>query len=200
MKTMDIDAEHLGIPDTTYSSVVKFSSSEYARIVRDLLVMGEAVKISVAKDGVSFEASGEIGNAKLQLKQGAGGASSKSTSKKEKEEKEEKEKKAKKEGEEEEEEEDDEEDDDEEEKPKKRKAQAQTSGNKKRAKKDDDDEKSGPVQVDIQMQQATSMSFALKYLNHFAKAGPLCDTVALSMTDDLPLMVSSSTGMGEDRK
>ncbi|MCO5588754.1 hypothetical protein L7F22_042713 [Adiantum nelumboides] len=61
---------------------------------------------------------------------------------------------------------------------------------KKKSSKKDDGEDDGPVPVNIEMQQATSMSFALKYLNHFAKAGPLSKAVTLSMTDDLPLMVS----------
>lgn len=189
MKTMDIDAEHLGIPDTTYSAVVKFSSTEYARIVRDLSIIGESVKISVAKDTVLFEANGEIGTAKLQLKQGAGGASTSTSSSS----------KAKKEvkGEDSDDEEEEGEDEDEEEedvkpKSKKRKTTVKEEGDgkKKRTtkKKDEDD---APVHVNIEMQQATSMSFALKYLTHFAKAGPLCPAVALSMTDDLPLMVSS---------
>ncbi|PWN94757.1 putative proliferating cell nuclear antigen [Tilletiopsis washingtonensis] len=74
MKLMDIDSEHLGIPDTSYDAVVKMSSSEYARICRDLSVVGESVKIDVSKDGVGFSSEGEVGAAKLTLKQGAGSA------------------------------------------------------------------------------------------------------------------------------
>jgi proliferating cell nuclear antigen len=38
---MDIDADHLGIPDTEYSAVVKMPSTEFQRICRDLSVMSE---------------------------------------------------------------------------------------------------------------------------------------------------------------
>lgn len=74
MKLMDIDSEHLGIPDTQYDAVVRMASSEFARITRDLANVGDSVKIDVSKDGVSFAADGDIGNAKLTLKQGSGSA------------------------------------------------------------------------------------------------------------------------------
>jgi len=74
MKLMDIDSEHLGIPDTQYDAVVRMSSGEFARITRDLANVGDTVKIEVTKEGVGFSAEGEIGNAKLTLKQGSGSA------------------------------------------------------------------------------------------------------------------------------
>jgi len=74
MKLMDIDSEHLGIPDTQYDAVVRMSSGEFARITRDLANVGDTVKIEVSKEGVGFSAEGEIGNAKLTLKQGSGSA------------------------------------------------------------------------------------------------------------------------------
>lgn len=74
MKLMDIDSEHLGIPDTQYDAVVKMSSGEFGRICRDLGNIGESVKIEVSKEGVSFSAEGEIGQARMTLKQGSGTA------------------------------------------------------------------------------------------------------------------------------
>jgi proliferating cell nuclear antigen len=71
---MDIDSEHLGIPDTQYDAVVRMASAEFARITRDLANVGDSVKIEVTKDGVSFASEGDIGNAKLTLKQGSGSA------------------------------------------------------------------------------------------------------------------------------
>jgi hypothetical protein len=38
---MDIDSEHLGIPDTEYSAVVKMPSNEFARICKDLSSIGD---------------------------------------------------------------------------------------------------------------------------------------------------------------
>ena len=36
IKLMDIDSEHLGIPDTEYKASVKMSAAEFQRIMRDL--------------------------------------------------------------------------------------------------------------------------------------------------------------------
>ena len=41
MKLMDIDTEHLGIPDTEYEATVKMSSNEFQRICRDLSSIGD---------------------------------------------------------------------------------------------------------------------------------------------------------------
>lgn len=42
LKLMDIDQEHLGIPDTEYAAVVKMPSSEFQRITRDLMQLSES--------------------------------------------------------------------------------------------------------------------------------------------------------------
>lgn len=41
MKLMEIESEHLGIPDTEYSCTVRLPSSEFQRIMRDLTVLGD---------------------------------------------------------------------------------------------------------------------------------------------------------------
>lgn len=71
MKLMDIDSEHLGIPDTVYSAVIKMPSHEFQRICRDLSNFGESITISCTKDGVQFTGSGDIGSAKVTLRQNA---------------------------------------------------------------------------------------------------------------------------------
>merc|ERR1711935_893484 len=50
LKLMDIDSEHLGIPDTEYAATVKMPSAEFMRICRDLSSIGDTVTISVSKD------------------------------------------------------------------------------------------------------------------------------------------------------
>ncbi|GBG70729.1 hypothetical protein CBR_g8027 [Chara braunii] len=69
MKLMDIDSEHLGIPDTDYASTVKMPSAEFARICRDLSTIGDTVGISVTKDGIKFSTAGDIGNANVTCRQ-----------------------------------------------------------------------------------------------------------------------------------
>lgn len=58
IKLMDIDSEHLGIPDTDYKCVVRMPSNEFARIVKEIGTMGDTVKISASKDGVKFSVNG----------------------------------------------------------------------------------------------------------------------------------------------
>ena len=36
MKLMNLDQEHLGIPETDYAAVIKLPSSEFQRIIKDL--------------------------------------------------------------------------------------------------------------------------------------------------------------------
>lgn len=41
MKLMDIDSEHLGIPDAEYQAIVKMPAAEFARICKDLSSIGD---------------------------------------------------------------------------------------------------------------------------------------------------------------
>ena len=41
MKLMDIDIEHLGIPDSEYQAIVRMPSSEFSRICKDLSSIGD---------------------------------------------------------------------------------------------------------------------------------------------------------------
>eukprot|EP00051_Salpingoeca_urceolata_P027447 m.481524 g.481524 ORF g.481524 m.481524 type:complete len:266 (-) comp22196_c0_seq1:186-983(-) len=68
MKLMDIDSEHLGIPESEYEVVVKLPSTEFQRICRDLSTIGDSVTISVNKEGVNFKAAGEMGSGSTTLK------------------------------------------------------------------------------------------------------------------------------------
>jgi len=71
LKLMEIDSEHLGIPDTEYKCIVKMSSNEFQRIIREMAVMGDTVKISASKEGVKFSVSGDMGTGSIICKQGA---------------------------------------------------------------------------------------------------------------------------------
>lgn len=45
LKLMDIDQEHLGIPDTEYAATVTMPSAEFKRICTDLQAMSESGKL-----------------------------------------------------------------------------------------------------------------------------------------------------------
>ena len=47
MKLMDIDSEHLGIPDSEYQAIVRMPSSEFMRICKDLSSIGDTGRSSV---------------------------------------------------------------------------------------------------------------------------------------------------------
>jgi proliferating cell nuclear antigen len=69
MKLMNLDAEHLGIPDTEYACVIRMPSSEFTRICKDLSVLGDSVMICCTKDGAKFSSKGDLGNGNIKLSQ-----------------------------------------------------------------------------------------------------------------------------------
>jgi proliferating cell nuclear antigen len=71
LKLMDIDAEHLGIPDQEYNAVVKMPAAEFQRICRDLTVLGDTVVIGATKEGVKFSVAGEMGSGNIIVRQNA---------------------------------------------------------------------------------------------------------------------------------
>jgi len=122
LKLMDIDSEHLGIPETEYKCNVRMSSSEFQRICRDLGVLGDTLTIAVNKDNVQFGVSGEIGKGEMTINSSS-------------------------------------------------------------------DTGEDSVQTDIDCQEPTSLKFAMRYLNFFTKATGLSNSVQLSMSPEVPLMV-----------
>jgi len=69
LKLMEIESEHLGIPDTEYKCHVKLPAAEFQRIIRDISVLGDACTIAVSKEGIRFSASGDLGTGNIMLKQ-----------------------------------------------------------------------------------------------------------------------------------
>ncbi|OVA20842.1 Proliferating cell nuclear antigen [Macleaya cordata] len=122
MKLMDIDSEHLGIPEAEFHAIVRMPSSEFARICKDLSSIGDTVVISVTKEGIKFSTKGDIGTANVVCRQN-------------------------------------------------------TTVDK-------------PEDATIiEMQQPVSLTFALRYMNSFTKATPLSNTVTISLSSDLPVVV-----------
>lgn len=46
-KLMDIESEHLGIPDTEYKVTVRMPAGEFQRIIRDISVFGDTCKLKL---------------------------------------------------------------------------------------------------------------------------------------------------------
>ena len=90
VKLMDIDSEHLGIPEMEYGSVVGMPSGEFQRIIRDLTTIGDtgawlvlvmvqhpwcdqacnmrAVGVNTSKEAVKFSVKGDIGAGSIMLR------------------------------------------------------------------------------------------------------------------------------------
>lgn len=87
IKLMDIDQEHLGIPETEYGATISIPSTEFQRICRDLSAISESGKppydrappvretnevdivgIECTKEGVKFASQGDIGSGAVTLR------------------------------------------------------------------------------------------------------------------------------------
>ena len=55
--------------DTEYTATIKVPSQEFQRICRDLSQFGDTVVISAKKGAVEFSGAGDIGSAKIVLKE-----------------------------------------------------------------------------------------------------------------------------------
>jgi proliferating cell nuclear antigen len=124
LKLMEIESEHMEIPEQTYKCVAKLPSAEFLKIVKDLKEFGETMQISASKDGVKFSVQGDLGGGNVMLK------------------------------------------------PR------------------DSDKMEEAVSVIVH--EPVVASFALRYLNNFAKAAPLCGQVEMGMGSDMPLSVKYS--------
>ncbi|KAJ2000410.1 hypothetical protein GGI04_004161 [Coemansia thaxteri] len=68
LKLMDIDTDSVDVPEMDYQATVSMSSQEFARIVRDLMSIGDTVSIDATKQGVQFSAAGDDGKGSIMLK------------------------------------------------------------------------------------------------------------------------------------
>eukprot|EP00178_Gracilaria_changii_P025542 TRINITY_DN78693_c0_g1_i1.p1 TRINITY_DN78693_c0_g1~~TRINITY_DN78693_c0_g1_i1.p1 ORF type:complete len:280 (+),score=56.50 TRINITY_DN78693_c0_g1_i1:277-1116(+) len=70
LKLMDIDSEHLSIPeDSDYEAIISMPSQEYRRIFSDLSIIGDTITIEITKNTACFSVEGDIGNGSLNLAQ-----------------------------------------------------------------------------------------------------------------------------------
>jgi len=131
LKLMDIDSEHLGIPDTEYQCTVQMPSAEFQRICREIAIIGDTVKITASKEGVKFQVAGDMGTGSIVCKSNPSA--------------------------------------------------------------DDEDDA-----VSVKCEEEVSLTFALRYLNFFAKATPLSNHVTLRMSPDVPLVTEYAIGEDGD--
>merc|ERR1711972_646104 len=68
LKLMQIESEHMEIPEQQYKVVAKLPSSEFQKICRDLKEFGETLQMSASKEGLKFTVQGDLGSGNVVLK------------------------------------------------------------------------------------------------------------------------------------
>merc|ERR1711937_921529 len=68
LKLMQIDSEHMEIPEQHYKVVAKMPSAEFQKICRDLKEFGETMQVKASKEGITFSVHGDVGSGNVMLK------------------------------------------------------------------------------------------------------------------------------------
>lgn len=68
LRLLNIESEHLDIPDTEYGATATVVSSEFQTICRDLSSIGDVATIAAGPEFLEFSSGGDIGTAKITLK------------------------------------------------------------------------------------------------------------------------------------
>merc|ERR1712019_15014 len=68
LKLMQIESEHMEIPEQQYKVVAKLPSAEFQKICRDLKEFGETMQMSASKEGIKFSVAGDVGSGNVMLK------------------------------------------------------------------------------------------------------------------------------------
>merc|ERR1712159_140613 len=68
LKLMQIESEHMEIPEQQYKVVAKMPSAEFLKVCRDLKEFGETMQIQASKDGIRFSVQGDVGTGNVVLK------------------------------------------------------------------------------------------------------------------------------------
>ena len=67
MNLIQIDSEHLSIPDTDYASTIKIPSGEFSKICREFYSLSETLQVSTSNGRVNFSVDGDIGSGTMSM-------------------------------------------------------------------------------------------------------------------------------------
>merc|ERR1712141_414589 len=67
LKLMQIESEHMEIPEQHYKVVAKLPSAEFQKICRDLKEFGETMQMKASKEGITFSVQGDVGAGNVML-------------------------------------------------------------------------------------------------------------------------------------
>merc|ERR1711920_274956 len=68
LKLMQIESEHMEIPEQHYKVTAKMPSAEFQKICRDLKEFGETMQMKASKEGITFSVQGDVGAGNVMLK------------------------------------------------------------------------------------------------------------------------------------
>eukprot|EP00415_Alexandrium_ostenfeldii_P000974 UN0974 len=68
LKLMQIESEHMEIPEQHYKVTARLPSSEFQKICRDLKEFGETMQVKASKEGITFSVQGDVGAGNVMLK------------------------------------------------------------------------------------------------------------------------------------
>lgn len=68
LRLMQIDSEHLGVPETEFAATVLLPSRHFAKVVGDLGQFSDSMAIEVNPKGVKFSAKGDFGSGNVLYK------------------------------------------------------------------------------------------------------------------------------------
>jgi len=68
LKLMQIESEHMEIPEQHYKVIAKLPSSEFQKICKDLKEFGETMQVKASKEGLTFSVQGDLGTGNVMLK------------------------------------------------------------------------------------------------------------------------------------
>ena len=67
LNLIQLDVEHLSIPETDYSSLVTIPSGEFAKICKELQALSESITIKTNEDSVMLKVEGQAGSGFVKL-------------------------------------------------------------------------------------------------------------------------------------
>ena len=62
-----LDSEHLGIPETNYTSEITMNSFDFSKLCKELHSLSETVTIEASTDYVQFSIEGEVGSGVIKI-------------------------------------------------------------------------------------------------------------------------------------
>ena len=67
LNLITLDSEHLGIPETTYTSEISMNSFDFTKLCRELHQLSETVTIEASLQYVKFSIDGEVGSGTIEI-------------------------------------------------------------------------------------------------------------------------------------